>query len=49
MSKIIEAKKYQQIFKDNKAVENLSFEIEEGEIFGIVEPDGSVRLLLLEC
>ncbi|MEK6647003.1 MAG: ABC transporter ATP-binding protein [Candidatus Firestonebacteria bacterium] len=41
MSKIIEAKNISKFFKDNKAVENLSFEIEEGEIFGIVGPDGS--------
>jgi ABC-2 type transport system ATP-binding protein len=41
MPKIIEVKNVSKYFRDAKVIDELSFNVEDGEIFGIVGPDGS--------
>ncbi|QTA38069.1 ABC transporter ATP-binding protein [Thermosipho ferrireducens] len=49
--KVIEVKKLTKYYGKNRGVENLSFSVEEGEIFGFIGPNGAgksttIRLLL---
>lgn len=41
MSKIIYLNKISKYFNKTKVIDDLSFEVEQGEIFGIVGPDGA--------
>jgi ABC-type multidrug transport system ATPase subunit len=50
---MIEVKKLSKSYgeKNQKilAVDNISFSVEKGEIFGLIGPDGSGKPLFLEC
>ena len=41
MSKVIEVKKLNKSYGSTKVLDNLSFEVEKGEILGLLGPNGS--------
>lgn len=47
MSSIIQVDAIQKTFKDTKAVDNISFSVEEGEVFGLLGPNGSGKTTLV--
>lgn len=47
MRSIIQVKKIQKFFKDTKAVDTISFTVEEGEVFGLLGPNGSGKTTLV--
>ena len=49
MENIIEVKNLTKKYKDFNAVDNLSFEVREGEILGLLGPNGSGKSTTINC
>ena len=43
---IVEVRNISKSFKDTKAVDDISFDVEKGEIFGLIGPDGAGKTTL---
>ena len=48
-NKIIEVKNLTKLYKDNKAVDDLSFDVFKGEILGLLGPNGSGKSTTINC
>ncbi len=49
MNNIVEVKNLSKRYKELKAIDNLSFEIHEGEILGLLGPNGSGKSTTINC
>lgn len=49
MKKIIEVKKLTKEYKQLKAIDDLSFDVREGEILGLLGPNGSGKTTTINC
>ena len=49
MSAIVEVKELSKIYGETTAVDKISFEVQEGEIFGMVGPNGAGKTTTIEC
>jgi len=49
MTKIIEVKNLTKKYKNQKAIDNLSFEVQKGEILGLLGPNGSGKTTTINC
>ncbi|QCJ44262.1 ABC transporter ATP-binding protein [Bacillus sp. S3] len=46
---ILEVKSVTKQYKDGRGVENITFTIEQGEIFGLLGPNGAGKTTLMKC
>lgn len=49
MNNIIEVKNLSKEYKKLKAIDDLSFEVHEGEILGLLGPNGSGKSTTINC
>lgn len=49
MTNIIEVKNLTKVYKKTKAIDDLSFEVKEGEILGLLGPNGSGKSTTINC
>ncbi len=49
MQTIVNVEGLQKTYGSTKAVDNISFEVREGEIFGIIGPNGAGKTTTIEC
>ena len=49
MMEVIRARGLTQKFGDNTAVNSLTLTVNEGEVFGLVGPDGAGKVVECEC